>query len=238
MQFQSSLVTGILVQRYKRFLADIRLDQEQTIITAHCPNSGSMMGLDAPGNVSWLFCHPEESKRKLKYTWEMVQVGQTLVGINTHRTNKIVREALEAQKIVPFQGFSSLRSEVRYGTNSRIDFLLEFGSRNCFLEVKNVTLKDNHYALFPDAITTRGQKHLCELAAMVRQGHRAAILFVVQREDCSVFSIAESIDPLYARLFREVLEQGVEAYCYTCKISPKSVELAHPIKIMESNEPK
>ncbi len=205
--FESPLQEGRLIKRYKRFLADIELDGQN--ITAHCPNSGSMMGMAHPGSRV-MVRHVPDPKRKLKWTWELVHPpGETWVGCNTTRPNQIVRWAIETGQI-PGLDPTGLRTEVKYGQNSRIDILLE-GEERTYVEVKNTTLADGRTARFPDAVTARGAKHMDELAAMVQEGHRAAVVFLVNRADCDRFGVAEEIDATYATALRNALDAGVEA---------------------------
>ncbi len=218
MKLPAPLVRGTLVKRYKRFLADVTLEDGETI-TAHCANPGSMLGLDEPGSEDWL-SRSDNPKRKLAYSWELLRVGDGLVGINTARPNAIVAEAVEAGRIVEASGYGGLRREVRYGKRSRVDILLQDGTRpDCYLEVKNVHLKRGGPAEFPDAVTARGARHLEELGDMVEAGHRALMFYLVQRTDCESFRLAGDIDPKYAKAFHRALARGVEAVVYCCKIS-------------------
>lgn len=235
MKFPAPLIPGTLQQRYKRFLCDVALDDGRTI-TASCPNTGSMKGLTTPGSRVWLSAS-DSPTRKYKHTWELIETdlgaGPTLVGINTGRPNGIVAEALEAGRIDPLAGFAALRREVKYGVNSRIDILLEeAGGRRCYVEVKNVHLmRTAGLAEFPDSKTERGVKHLRELAAMVAAGHRAALLFLVQRGDALQFDIAADVDPAYAAAFAEAERGGVEMLAYRCRISPREISLDQRIGI-------
>lgn len=232
MKFDSPLVPGRLVRRYKRFMADVQL-QDGSIVTAHCANSGAMLGLLTPDSPVWLVSFPPESTRKLSYSWEIAQEGQTLVGVNTSLPNKIVAEAL-AQGLLPeFSGFPHVQREVRYGENSRIDFLLSDPQTNqrCYLEVKNVHFKQGASVLFPDAVTERGAKHLKELMAVRQQGHRAVMLYIVQRNDCQVFGLAEDIDFFYAQQARAARAQGVEFLAYSCHISLSEIRLDRTLPI-------
>jgi sugar fermentation stimulation protein A len=232
MRFPSPLVRATLVKRYKRFLADVRLEDGSTA-TAHVPNSGSMMGLCGPGQQVWL-SRAAGKGRRLPYTLELVRDGRTLVGINTGRPNALVAEALAAGRIPELAGYASVRREVPYGRNSRIDLLLEGDGRPpCYVEVKNVHLRrrPSDAAEFPDSVTARGAKHLDELARMVAQGRRAVMLYVVQRGDCRHFRLADDIDPAYAEAFARARGRGVEALCYGCKIGRTAIELAKPISI-------
>ena len=229
MKLPALLLSGRLIKRYKRFLADVQLDTGE-IVTAHCPNSGSMTGCNTPGAVVLLSVSDSPS-RKLKYTWELVSVQGYWVGINTARPNSLVREAIESGVVKELQGYPTIRPEVPYGKNSRIDLLLNGPGVNCYVEVKNVTLKDGDNALFPDAVTTRGQKHLRELMEVVRNGARGVIFFVVQRGDCLSVSPADLIDPEYGRLLREAVRNGVEAIAYQALVTPEKIMLVRSLPI-------
>jgi sugar fermentation stimulation protein A len=231
MKFRNKLIKARLIKRYKRFLADVALE-DGSLVTAHCANSGSMMGLKEEGSVVWL--SPKVNpKNKLPYKWELLQLPDTLVGINTAHPNAIVEEAILNGDIAELKNYDHLKREVKYGTNSRIDILLsnEGDDKKCYVEVKSVTLKrGGNLAEFPDAVTARGLKHLEELSQMIKDGHRAVMIYLMQREDCTRFSIASDIDPLYAEAFKKALKIGVEAYCYNCKISVEEISLH---KLME-----
>src|SRR5690606_28073786 len=214
MRFEDVLVPATLVRRYKRFLADVELETGE-IVTAHCANSGSMMGLAVPGSRVWLSPN-RNPKAKLDWRWEMEECEGVLVGINTSHPNRIVEEAVRAGRIAELTGYESLRREVPYGKNSRIDLLLEGEKGTCFVEVKNVTLRRGNKAEFPDAVTARGAKHLDELAEQVALGHRAVMLYLIQRSDCETFSVAGDIDPAYAAALARATAAGVEAYAYAC----------------------
>lgn len=219
-----------LVKRYKRFLADVVLD-DGTETTAHVANSGAMLGMNAPGIEVWL-SHSDNPKRKLAWSWELAHVDGGLVGINTSHPNAIAAEAIAAGKIPELVGYASLRREVTYGKNSRIDILLEDESRpKCYVEIKNVHLKRGEAAEFPDAVTARGTKHLAELSDMVAEGHRAVMLFLVQRQDCSYFSPAADIDPTYAKALHKALAAGVEVLCYACRLSLEEIVVADPLPL-------
>jgi sugar fermentation stimulation protein A len=225
MQFPAPLVAGRLERRYKRFLSDVRLEDGETVV-AHCANPGSMLGLAAPGARVWL-SPADNPARRLRWSWELVEVpsenGPALVGINTGRANALAEEALAAGRIPELAGYDGLRREVRYGTGSRVDFLLE-GATLCYLEIKSVTLKRRPgLAEFPDAVTVRGRRHLAELAGMVQQGHRAVLLFLVQRGDCERVAVAQDIDPSYAAAFAEAQAAGVEILCYNCHLTPAGI---------------
>lgn len=238
MQFPDPLQRGTLVKRYKRFLADVTLDGDGSIVTAHCANPGSMMGLTAPGSEVWL-SPARNPDRKLRYTWELLRFEDRLVGINTAHPNKLVEEAVHGEHIPELGGYSAVRREVRYGKNSRIDLLLEGENRpDCYVEVKNVTLKrdpagPNSGAEFPDSVTKRGTKHLMEMSDMVAAGHRAVMVYIVQREDCSHFTLADDIDPAYAEAFAAARAAGVEAICYACKIAVDGIHIADQLPISQ-----
>ncbi|MSP52519.1 MAG: DNA/RNA nuclease SfsA [Alphaproteobacteria bacterium] len=223
MRFPVSLVRGLLVRRYKRFLADVILDSGDAI-TAHCANPGSMAGVAAPGSEVWLSKSPNPA-RKLAYTWELIRVGTNLVGINSMHPNAIVAEALTAGAISEITGYARLRREVKYGKNSRIDILLEDDERPpCYVEIKSVHLaRRPPVAEFPDAKTVRGAKHLEELAQVVKAGGRAVMVYVVQRTDCDRFALASDIDPNYAKAYASAREHGVEAVVYACRVTPDEI---------------
>lgn len=231
MKFSAPLVSGRLVKRYKRFLADVLLD-DGGAITAHCANPGSMLGLKEPGSRVWL-SPSDNPKRKLKYSWEVIEADGALVGINTAHPNKLVEEAIEAGRIGGLTGHASLRREVKYGKNSRIDILLEDGEgARTYVEVKNVHLmRHAGLAEFPDSVTARGAKHLVELSDMVREGHRAAMVFLVQRPDCARLSLADDIDPAYAAAFRSARDAGVEAYAIGCDVRLDGIDAVKPVAI-------
>lgn len=224
MRLPNPLLSGRLVRRYKRFLADVELSDGRRV-TAHCPNPGSMLGLDVPGAKVWL--SPARTPgRKLSYSWELVKVGRHLVGVNTTHPNRIVEEGIRAGRVPELDGYATLRREVAYGRNSRIDLLLEAPNRPlCYVEVKNVHLKRGPLAEFPDAVTRRGAKHVEELADMVAAGFRAVILFLVQRQDCDGFAVATDIDPEFARALGAARARGVEAVCYCCRLTTRSITL-------------
>ena len=236
MHFPTPLIAGQLVRRYKRFLSDIELESGE-VVTAHCANPGSMIGLAEPGMKVWL-SPSDNPKRKLKYSWELVAPDGTapenIVGINTSHPNAIVAEAVEKGRIEELSGYTTARREVRYGVNSRIDLLLESDDRPpCYVEVKNVTLKRGQRSgEFPDAVTKRGAKHLVELADVVGSGGRAVMLFLLQRSDCEDLTIAADIDPAYAEAFETALEGGVEALAYSCKISPEAILLDQRVPVV------
>ncbi len=231
MQFAQTLLSGKLIKRYKRFLADVEL-QDGTVVTAHCPNSGSMKTCAEPGWEVRL-SRADNPKRKLKYTWELVHNGVCWIGINTHLANTLAVEAIQKGRIAELEGYRSVRTEVSYGQNSRVDILLESEHERCYVEVKNVTLveADGVYR-FPDSVTKRGLKHLHELRDMVAQGHRAVMLFAIQRSDGSHFEPAAHIDLEYARALKEAQAAGVELLAYRAQISPQGIELKHKTEVV------
>lgn len=228
MKFAAPLLRGTLVRRYKRFLADVML-KTGGCVTAHCPNSGSMLSVATPGAEVWL-SRAAAAKRKYPLTWELIRIGDTLVGINTARPNALVAEAVAAGMIGELDGYETVRREVRYGRNSRIDLLFEAANRpKCFVEVKNVTLKRDlagGMVEFPDCVTQRGTKHLAELADVVAGGARGVMVFLAQRGDARTFAIAEDIDPLYARALDRATAAGVEALCYRCDVGLDGIRVS------------
>jgi sugar fermentation stimulation protein A len=237
MQFSAPLIPATLIRRYKRFLADVALPSGETV-TAHCANPGSMIGLAVPGAPVWL-SRSDNPKRKLAHSWELVEVdlgsGVELVGINTTNPNALAAEAIAAGRIPELAGYRSIRREVKYGRNSRVDFLLEEPARPpCYVEIKNVHLmRRKGLAEFPDAVTKRGAKHLLELADMVAAGARAVMLFLVQIASAERFALARDIDPAYGAQFDRARAQGVEALARRCRLTRAGVEVAEPIAIVD-----
>lgn len=224
------LIEGRLIRRYKRFLADIVL-QDGRMVTVHCPNSGSMKGCATPGSRVYISCSSKPD-RKYPYTWELVESDGFWAGINTSLPNRLVREAIENGTVAELQGYTTIRAEVPYGSKSRIDLLLEGRGKRCFVEVKNVTLVEGGLALFPDAVTTRGQKHLQELMRAVSEGDRGIIFFTVQRGDGKSVSPADMIDPEYGRLLRLALKNGVEALAYRALVTPDEIRLTERLPVI------
>jgi len=228
MNFENPLLAGHLVKRYKRFFADIKIKNK--IVTAHCPNSGSMIGLLSENNKVWI-TEAANKKRKLKYTLQIIEENGSKVGVNTHLTNKIVNDALQKNLIKNFSPNIKIKSEQVFGENTRFDFFLEDGDQKSFLEVKNVTLKRKEkIAEFPDSVTSRGTKHLNELINAVKKGFNAYLLFVVQREDCNKLNIAKDIDPVYAKTLLKAVKNNVKILCYDCKFSSKGIILNKKIR--------
>lgn len=224
MLFPAPLIPGRLLRRYKRFLADVVLDGTGEEVTAHCANPGAMLGLKDEGARVFL-SQSDNPKRKLKYSWEIVEADGAFVGINTAHPNRLVEEALHAGLIPELAGFAGLRREVKYGRNSRIDILLEDETGGAtYVEVKNVHLmRTPGLAEFPDSVTARGAKHLDEMADMVDQGARAAMVYLVQRPDCERLSLARDIDPAYGAAFDAARRRGVEAYAIGCRVTPQEI---------------
>ena len=235
MDFERPLIAGRLIQRYKRFLADVELADFDSagvelacgdVVTAHCANPGAMLGLAEPGMRIWL--EPNDNpKRKLRYAWRLVELpGGAMAGIDTSVPNRIVGEALRAGSIGELAGYRQIRPEQRYGANSRIDFLLTGDAPDCYVEVKNVHLmRAPGLAEFPDCVTARGTKHLRELAAMAEAGHRAVMFYVVQRDDCGEMALADDLDPAYFSAFRDAHARGVEVLVYRAKLSTTRISL-------------
>lgn len=232
MRFSRPLITGRLVRRYKRFLADVDLDTGESV-TAHCANPGSMLGLAAPGMRVWL-SRSDDPKRKLAYSWELVEADGALVGINTAWPNGLVEAAIRDGTIGELAGYAALRREVKYGRNSRVDMLLEDEARGrAYVEVKNVhLLRRAGLAEFPDSVTARGAKHLDELADQVAEGHRAMMVYLIQRPDADRFALAADIDPTYARAFDRSAARGVEAVAYACRITPEEIAVERKVPMV------
>tara|TARA_B110000438_G_scaffold114489_1_gene112223 strand:+ start:4677 stop:5372 length:696 start_codon:yes stop_codon:yes gene_type:complete len=221
MKFKNKLLQGTLIKRYKRFFVDIKYQNKKVI--AHCPNSGSMMGLLTEGNKVW-FSKADNPNRKLKYTLEILGANKNMIGVNTRLTNKIVLEALENKKIKDLIKFNDIKSEVKFSDNTRFDFLISNKKEKCFLEVKNVTLvRKKAIAEFPDSITSRGSKHLKELINAKRKGYASYILYLIQRDDCKSFKVASDIDEVYKNNFDIALKNGVKMLCYDCKLSNEEI---------------
>ncbi|ENA32924.1 MULTISPECIES: DNA/RNA nuclease SfsA [Pseudomonas] len=234
MQFDPPLEEGLLIRRYKRFLADIETVTGETL-TIHCPNTGSMLNCQAEGARVW-FSRSNDPKRKLPGTWELVETPHgRLACINTSRANRLVEEALLAGAIPELAGFSALRREVAYGAeNSRADFRLTYPSGEVFVEVKSVTLGYNMdcVAAFPDAVTVRGAKHLRELSALAREGARAVLLYCVNLTGIEAVRPADDIDPVYGRALREALEAGVEILAYGADVTPQAIQVTRRLKVV------
>jgi len=233
MKFESSLIKGTLIKRYKRFLADVTLENG-SIVTAHVANPGSMLELSRPGSTIWLEFN-NNPKRKLKYSWKLIETKNTFIGVDTHNANKIVKEALDNDSLNLNQ--KKYQSEVKYGENSRVDFLLHFEkSPKMYLEVKSVTLsRQKGLVEFPDSKTIRGAKHMDELADMVKRGFQATILFLVQRSDGDLFNIAEDIDPNYNKSYKYAIKSGVKVLCYDCVISKVGIAIGKRLDLANAS---
>tara|TARA_E500000178_G_scaffold329587_1_gene360659 strand:- start:1285 stop:1986 length:702 start_codon:yes stop_codon:yes gene_type:complete len=228
MNFKETLISGELIKRYKRFFADVKIGKN--IITAHCPNTGSMMGLLKKGNIVWI-SKSNDPKRKLKYTLQIIEDQNSKVGINTHLTNKIVLDALKNKKIKKFENFNKIQREFKFGKNSRFDFVLEEKGKKVLIEVKNVTLsRKKGIAEFPDSITSRGLKHLKELLKAKKKGYEIYMLYVIQREDCNKFELANDIDPDYCKFLEKAIKKKLNILCYDCKFSLKGIKLNQIVK--------
>lgn len=231
MRFPRPLVPGRLIRRYKRFLADVTLETDGREVTVHCPNPGAMLGLAEPGMRVWLEPN-DDPKRKHRHAWRLAELpGGHWAGIDATLPNRVVREALEAGRIPELAAYPEIRPEVRYGEKSRVDFLLSGpGLPDLYLEVKNVHLRrSGDWAEFPDCVTARGARHMAELSAMVAEGHRAVLLYLVQRTDCARFRLAADLDPGYARAVRAARLSGVETLCYGARIDREGVWLDRPL---------
>ena len=231
MKFKNKLISGRFKKRYKRFFVDVKINSQ--VITAHCPNTGSMFGLLKENNKVWL-SKSNNPNRKLKYTLEIIEDNKSKVGVNTHLTNKIVLHALQNNLIKDFNGVLEIKPEVKFGPNTRFDFLLKDKKTKTFLEVKNVTLsRKKDIAEFPDAVTTRGLKHITELLKASKKGYKIFILYLIQRDDCKSFRIAKDIDPDYANALVKAVKKKLNILCYDCKFSSKGIKLNNKIKLIK-----
>ncbi len=229
MNFENKLISGVFIKRYKRFFVDVQV--EGKVITAHCPNTGSMRGLLKEDNKVWL-SKSNNPKRKLKYTLQIIEDKGSKVGVNTHLTNKIVFHGLKNSLIRGFDKNITIKPEVKFGVNTRFDFLITKKNFKAFVEVKNVTLsRKSKIAEFPDAITSRGAKHIAELIKANKKGYEIYIIFIIQREDCNQFTIANDIDPEYSELLSKALKKNLNILCYDCKFSSKGIKVNKKIKI-------
>ena len=229
MNFENKLISGLLIKRYKRFFADIKINNQ--VITAHCPNTGSMYGLLKEGNKVWV-SKSNNPNRKLKYTLEIIEVNNSKVGVNTHSTNKIVFHALKNNLIKELKKPLDIKTEIKFGENTRFDFLIINKDSKAFVEVKNVTLsRKKKLAEFPDAITSRGLKHIYELIKASKKKYKIFILYIVQRDDCDFFSIAKDIDVDYAKALTKAVKNKLNILCYDCKFSTKGIKLNKKLKI-------
>ncbi|MCF8091284.1 MAG: DNA/RNA nuclease SfsA [Desulfotignum sp.] len=225
------LLAGRLIRRYKRFLADVRLDTGN-VVTAHCPNSGSMLGCAAPGSRVWL-SQSDNPRRKLKYTWELIRTQQSMIGINTLVPNKLVKTAIENHLVSELCGYENLRSEVKTSSGTRLDLVLEDDTdRRCYVEIKNCTLVETGTAMFPDAVTKRGQKHLDELKDLVSAGHRGVIFYLIQRMDAVRFAPAAMIDKVYAQKLLQAHNKGVEIITRDVAITLEHIHINQPVPVL------
>tara|TARA_B100000963_G_C22573700_1_gene647339 strand:- start:264 stop:965 length:702 start_codon:yes stop_codon:yes gene_type:complete len=230
MNFKNKLISGLLLKRYKRFFVDIKINNQ--IVTAHCPNTGSMRGLLNKNNKVWL-SESNNPNRKLKYTLEIIQDNKSKVGVNTHFANKIVLHALENKLINEFSNIVEIKPETKFGKNTRFDFLVTDNKEKTFIEVKNVTLsRKAGLAEFPDSVTARGLKHIDELIKARKENYKIFIVYLVQRDDCRTFTIAKDIDPDYAKALRKAVKNNLNILCYDCKFSSKGIKLNKRIKII------
>ena len=229
MNFKNKLISGVFIKRYKRFFVDIKIRNK--VITAHCPNTGSMFGLLKKGNKVWL-SKSDNPNRKLKYTLEIIQDNKSKVGVNTHATNKIVLDALQKNLIKEIKNISDIKPETKFGKKTRFDFLVLKNTEKIFVEVKNVTLsRKKKIAEFPDAVTTRGLKHINELINAGKKNYKIFILYLIQRDDCKLFQIAKDIDPNYATAVKKAVKNNLKILCYDCKFYSKGIKLNKQVKI-------
>jgi len=229
MNFENKLLSGVLIKRYKRFFVDIKIKNK--IITAHCPNTGSMQGLLKKGNKVWL-TKSNNPKRKLKYTLQIIEVDGSKVGVNTHITNKIFFDALQKNMIREFDRNIEIKKEVKFGSNVRFDFLVKNKTEKAFIEVKNVTLaRKAKIAEFPDAITSMGSKHIVELLKASKKNYEIYLAFIIQRDDCNKFNIASDIDPEYSNLLTKAVKKKLKILCYDCKFTSKGIKLNKKVKV-------
>ena len=229
MNFKNKLISGVFIKRYKRFFVDIKIRNK--VITAHCPNTGSMFGLLKKGNKVWL-SKSDNPNRKLKYTLEIIQDNKSKVGVNTHATNKIVLDALQKNLIKEINNISDIKPETKFGKKTRFDFLVLKNTEKIFVEVKNVTLsRKKKIAEFPDAVTTRGLKHINELINAGKKNYKIFILYLIQRDDCKLFQIAKDIDPNYATALKKAVKNNLKILCYDCKFYSKGIKIHKRVKI-------
>ena len=229
MNFKNRLISGQLIKRYKRFFVDIKIKNQ--VITAHCPNTGSMSGLLNKGNKVWI-SKSDNPNRKLKYTLEIIENDKSKVGVNTHSSNKIIYHALKNNLIDELKDFTEIKPETKFGANTRFDFLVSKKNYKAFIEVKNVTLsRKKKIAEFPDAVTLRGLKHINELIKASRKRFKIYLLYLVQRNDCDSFKIAKDIDPIYAKTLVKAVKNKLNILCYDCKFSSKGIKLNNRIKL-------
>jgi sugar fermentation stimulation protein A len=232
MEYARPLIRATLIRRYKRFLADVTLP-DGSKATAHCANPGAMTGLAAPGTPVWLEPN-DDPKRKLRYSWKLAEIGGTLIGVDTALPNKVVGEALRARAVPGLAAYKTVRAEVKYGAASRVDFLLtRAGLPDCYVEVKSANLsRVAGLVEFPDTVTRRGARHMDELAGMVARGHRAVVLYLVQRTDCAAFAVAADIDPAYGAAFDSARAAGVEVLCHRAGLTLAGARFGEALPIV------
>ena len=231
MKFTKALIKGKFLKRYKRFFADVKVNKD--IITAHCPNTGSMMGLLDKNNDAWVLKN-NDPKRKLKYTLQILKTSNNIIGVNTHLANKLVLEGLNKNYFLEFKNVDKIESEKYYNNETRFDFLIEKNKQKIFIEVKNVTLiRDAKVSEFPDAITTRGSKHIKTLMDAYKKGYECYVLFLVQVENCKYFKIANDIDKEYYENYKIAKKSGVKFIAYNCKVGPREIKIDKRIKILD-----
>jgi len=231
MNFENKLISGLFIKRYKRFFVDVKVGNK--IVTAHCPNTGSMQGL-LNRNNSVLISKSTNPNRKLKYTLEIIEDNKSKVGVNTHSTNRIIYHALKNNLIKEFQNILKIKPETKFGSNTRFDFLLLNKKDKFFIEVKNVTLsRKKGLAEFPDTVTTRGLKHIHELVKAGKKNYKIFIIYLIQRDDCDSFAIAKDIDPNYANALSKAVKNNLNILCYDCKFSSKGIKLNNKIKFIK-----
>ena len=231
MKFTKALIKGKFLRRYKRFFSDIKVNKD--IIIAHCPNTGSMMGLLNENNDAWVLKN-EDPKRKLKYTLQILKTSKNTVGVNTHLANKLVKEGLQNNTLLEFKNLDKINTEIFYNKETRFDFLVEKNKKKIFIEVKNVTLiRDGKTSEFPDAITTRGSKHIKTLMDAHKKGYECYVLFLVQIKNCKYFKIANDIDNEYYKNYKLAKKSGVKFIAYNCKVGPKEIKINKKIKILD-----
>ena len=231
MKFTKALIKGKLLKRYKRFFVDIKVNKE--IIIAHCPNTGSMMGLLNENNDAWVLKN-EDPKRKLKYTLQILKTSKNVIGVNTHLANKLVHEGLQNNTLLEFKNLDKIVTEKFYNKETRFDFLVEKNKKKIFIEVKNVTLiRDGKTSEFPDAITTRGSKHIKTLMDAHKKGYECYVLFLVQIENCKYFRIAKDIDKEYYKNYKLAKKSGVKFIAYNCKVGSKEIKIDKKVEILD-----
>ena len=231
MRLDAPLIEGKFLKRYKRFFVDVELE-DGSVVTAHCPNTGSLKGCKVEGAPVWLR-DSQNPKRKLQLSWQAIKIGPTWVNVDTGLPNHTVRVAVEAGEVPELTGYNEVKPEQKYGTGSRIDLLLRGGGKpDCYVEIKNTTLAEGDVALFPDAVTSRGLKHLGELEEVVRQGHRAVQFFFISRADVKRFRPADDIDPEYSKGLRQAAANGVEVYAYSVKVHKRQIQLHEKLDVV------